>query len=314
MIRCPWHLPLLAPLLAVVLVLSAAPASAEISQAPAWKLKTPDGKTVSYPEDAEGQPTVLLFWPSWCPFSRALQPYVQDIWRDYRDAGVKVWTINIMERGTNPVATMRERGLSFPLLVNGDPLIATYGIVRTPWFVVIDGKGRIVYTRPATAPSPVDVAKKARETLNGLLGDRAVPLPASYPAPYDLHLRKRGDEPSRLESAAVSDAEWFPWAEKYLAGVGADEVAPGIPLQSPVLDGRSAILLARQLWSEAYGAEPTNAQAPYRAFRRGTRWLVAGSARPGKLGQGFVLVIDAETGQVLRMREGERKPGAAPGL
>ncbi len=43
MIRCPWHL----PLLALALVLTAAPASAEITQAPAWKLKTPDGKTVS---------------------------------------------------------------------------------------------------------------------------------------------------------------------------------------------------------------------------------------------------------------------------
>lgn len=309
MIRFPRRLPLLPALLACLLALSAVPASAEITQAPAWKLKTPDGKTVSYPEDAQGQPTVLLFWPSWCPFSRALQPYVQDIWQDYRDAGVKVWTINILERGTNPVTTMRERGLSFPLLVNGDPLVATYGIVRTPWFVVIDGQGRIVYTRPATAPSPVDVAKKARETLNGLLGDRAVPLPASYPAPYDLHLRKRnGDEPSRLESAAVADAEWFPWAEKYLAGVGAGEVVPGIPLQSPVIDGKTAILLARQLWSEAYGTEPTNAQAPYRALRKGPHWLVAGNARPGKLGQGFVLVIDAETGQVLRMREVANAP------
>src|SRR3546814_2180315 len=52
--------------------------------APAWHLQTPDGKTVQFPEDARHQPSVLLFWPSWCPYSRALQPYVQDIWNDYR--------------------------------------------------------------------------------------------------------------------------------------------------------------------------------------------------------------------------------------
>src|SRR3546814_8510097 len=57
--------------------------------APAWHLQTPDGKTVQFPEDARHQPSVLLFWPSWCPYSRALQPYVQDIWNDYRAAGVQ---------------------------------------------------------------------------------------------------------------------------------------------------------------------------------------------------------------------------------
>src|SRR3546814_1904784 len=80
-------------------------------------LQTPDGKTVQFPEDARHQPSVLLFWPSWCPYSRALQPYVQDIWNDYRDAGVQVWTINIKETG-DAVQAMHDRGLSFPLLLD----------------------------------------------------------------------------------------------------------------------------------------------------------------------------------------------------
>lgn len=291
----------------LMLVLLALPAHAEVATAPPWQLQTPEGKIVRYPADAQGRPTVLLFWPSWCPFSRALQPYVQDIWKDYRGAGVNVWTINIKERGGDPVQAMRERGLSFPLLLNGDELIASYGIVRTPWFVVIDGKGRIVYTRPDNVPSPIDVAKQARETLNSLLGDRAVALPASYPLPYDLHLRGRnGPQSSRLESAAAVDAEWLPWAAQYLAGVGADEAVPDQPPRGAVTNGKTAITLARELWTQAWGAEQTANQAPYRAFRKGNRWLVAGTAMPGRLGEGYLLVVEADTGRVVRLAQGSK--------
>lgn len=284
---------------ALATALLASPARAQIGTAAAWQLKTPEGTTVSYPRDAQGRPTVLLFWPSWCPFSRALQPYVQDIWIDYRDAGVNVWTINIMESG-DPLQAMRERGLSFPLLLEGDPLIRSYGISRTPWFVVIDGEGRIVYTRPADAPSPIDVAKAAREALNRLLGPRAVPLPAAYPPPYDLHLRPRG--PSRLAADAAADAEWQPWAQAYLATVDPAERVEGQAEQSPVTDGKAAIAIARRLWSEAYGSEATLAQAPFRSYRRNDLWLVAGTAVAGRLGQGYIAVLDVRTGAVVRLR------------
>lgn len=277
----------------------ASPVRAQVGAAAPWQLKTPEGATVSYPQDAHGRPTVLLFWPSWCPFSRALQPYVQDIWTDYRDAGVNVWTINIMESG-DPLQAMRERGLSFPLLLDGDPLIGSYGISRTPWFVVINGEGRIVYTRPADAPSPIDVAKAAREALNRLLGPRAVPLPTAYPPPYDLHLRQRG--PSRLDAAAAADAEWQPWARAYLAAVDPAERVEGQTAYGPVADGKAAIAIARRIWSEAYGPEPTLAQAPFRSYRRNDLWLVAGTAVPGRLGQGYIVVLDVRSGAVVRLR------------
>lgn len=284
----------------LLLTLCVAAPAAAAERAPAWTLKTPAGEIVSYPADAQGQPTVLLFWPSWCPYSRALQPYVQDIWEDYREAGVALWTINIKETG-DPVAVMRERGLSFPLLLEGDALVASYGIMRTPWFVVIDGQQRIVYTRPADPPSPVDVAKAARQALNELLGDQAVPLPASYPPPYDLHLRK--PQPSRLERDAADNAEWLPWADYYLANVDATNAVDGVAPRGSLADGRAAITAARALWAEVYGAERAANQAPFRAFRRGQLWLVAGRAYSGRLGEGFIVVFDADSGRVVQVRE-----------
>jgi thiol-disulfide isomerase/thioredoxin len=300
--RNPWSVVAWLALLAAALMMS--PARAQPDHAPAWQLQTPDGETVRYPEDAQGQPTVLLFWPSWCPYSRALQPYVQDIWKDYREAGVKVWTINIKEDG-DPMQAMRERGLSFPLLLNGDDLIARYAIERTPWFLVIDGQQRIVYTRPGNQPSPVEVAKQARGALNRLLGARAVPLPASYPAPYDLHLRKTPST-ARQASAAASDAEWRPWAASVLAEVRAEETVAGVAPLGAIDDGRDAILQARALWTQRYGTEPTRTQAPYRAFRKGNLWLVSGLALPGRLGQGYLLIVAADDGRVLRLSGGDQ--------
>ncbi|MGQ0501504.1 MAG: redoxin domain-containing protein [Panacagrimonas sp.] len=276
-----------------------------ITVAPAWSLKTPDGHVVNYPADAHGQPTVLMFWPSWCPFSRALQPYVQTIWEDYRDRGVNVWTINVREDG-DPVQTMRDRGLSFPLLLNGDPLMHDYRVQRTPWLVVMDGKQNILYTRPANPPTPIDVAKRVRETLNGLLGDKAAPMPTSYPPPYDLHLRKASDLPDRTKPKPIPDSEWQSWVQRYVAGIDPDETVADAAPAGPVVNGKAAIAIARQAWTARYGAEVVDAQAPYRAFRKNQLWVVVGQGLSTRLGDGLVFVTDADTGRFVRMTNAVR--------
>lgn len=290
----------------LALLLSCAVGAAP-QQAPAWKLKTPEGQWVSFPADAKQRPTVLLFWPSWCPYSRALQPYVQDIWLDYRDAGVNVWTINILE-DSDPVKVMRERGLSFPLLLDGDPLRDTYDITRTPWLVVIDGSNNIVYTRPPDPPTPIDVAKDVRKTLNGLLGTKAVPLPDRYPPPYDLHLKNPADMVDRRSPAKVAQSDWEPWVVQYLSGIGPDESVKDIPARGPVQDGKAALAAAKDIWTRVYGADLVRAQAPYRSYRKDNRWVVLGAGLDVKLGTGLIVVIEADSGKVLRVSRGGEAP------
>jgi thiol-disulfide isomerase/thioredoxin len=297
---------LLAPVLIIAAGLARVPALATdvpgpIAVAPAFSLRTPEGRTVNYPADAQGRPTVLLFWPSWCPFSRALQPYVQDIWRDYRDRGVALWTINIKEDG-DPLRAMRERGLSFPLLLEGDAVANAYRVSRTPWLVVMDGRQNILYTRPSNPPTPIDVARRVREVLNGLLGpDRAVPIPTTWAPPYDLHLKKKEDQVDRRAPVAIPESDWQPWVARYLDAIPADERRDDLPARGPVAKGRDAIALAKQLWVEAYGQALVDRQAPYRAFRRNDRWIVLGQGLDRALGQGLVLVVEADDGQVVRM-------------
>lgn len=281
--------------------------AASPATAPAWSLKTPDGKTVNFPADAKGNPTVLMFWPSWCPFSRALQPYVNDIWHDYRSAGVNVWTLNIKE-DKDPVQVMRERGLDFPLVVNADKVAEQYGLEYTPWLVVIDSGNRIVYTRPPKPPTPVDTAKEVRAKLNELLGPaKAVALPKSYAKPYDLHLKDPATLNQRLVPKKLAQKDWGPWLEKYLAGISAAESVKDFPPRGPVSSGKAAIALARELWIKKFGEEVAHDAAPYNTYRKDTRWVVVGDGLDGELGSGLIAVIDAGTGRVIRI-ENRAKP------
>ncbi len=278
-------------------------ASLAPTTAPAFSLKTPQGETVNFPAAALGRPTVLMFWPSWCPFSRALQPYVQAIWQDYRDAGVNVWTINVRE-DKDPVAVMHARGLSFPLLLNGDAVSQAYRLQYTPWLVVIDGSNKIIYTRPPNPPTPIDTAKEVRAVLNGLLGGRAVALPTSYPKPYDLHLKKAEDLGAKLAPKVIDKTVSGPWLEKYLAGISLGETVQGEAALGAIANGKAAIAMARAVWSARYGTEQTLMQAPYRSYRKGNLWVVLASGEAGAeatLGEGYILVIAADSGRIVHV-------------
>src|SRR3546814_581289 len=225
-----------------------------------------------------------------------ISDWSSDVCSSDLDAGVQVWTINIKETG-DAVQAMHDRGLSFPLLLNGDALIQSYGITRTPWLVVVDGNNRIAYTRPAQEASPVDVAKQVRKTLNELLGPRAVPLPGSSPAPYELHLRKQHQPPAGA-------AEWKRWAQNQLADIGDTDIAAGIAPLGPIADGHGAIEAARKLWTQQYGGEQVTIAAPYRSYRQNNLRIISGSAVAGHLGEGLLLVADADTGRVRRISPG----------
>ncbi len=282
----------------------ATPAAGSVgSQAPAFSLLTPQGETVALPEAANGQPTLLLFWPSWCPYSRALQPYVQSIWEDYRDRGVKVWTINI-EETQDPVTVMKERQLSFPLLVAGNPVADQFGVRLMPALILIDAQNQIVYKMHEKTTSPIEAARQVRAALNGLLGDQAVALPLEYPKAYDLHLLSLQALNLRMTPIPIPQSEWEPWMDHYLATLRPGEVLAEIPARGTIANGKQAISIAREIWSQKYGSEQTLIQAPYRSYRVNNHWVVLASGDSGasaKLGEGFIAVIEVDSGRVVRV-------------
>ncbi|MES2682657.1 MAG: NTF2 fold immunity protein [Pseudomonadota bacterium] len=273
------------------------------SQGAAFSLQTPSGETVAWPAAAKGKPTLLLFWPSWCPYSRALQPYIQTIWQDYRDQGVTVLTINI-EETRDPVAVMKERDLSFPLLVSGNAVADAYGVSLMPAVLLMDAQGKVVYKMHEKTTSPIEAAKQVRSTLNGLLGDKAVALPTEYPKAYELHLVALQGLNLKLAPIPIPQTEWEPWMDSYLATLKPGEVVAGITPHGAIANGKQAITIAREIWSRKYGVEQTLIQAPYRSYRVNNHWVVLASGNSGaaaKLGEGFIAVMEVDSGRIVRV-------------
>lgn len=280
--------------------------------ATSFALKTPAGQRVDYPAVAGRQPSVLMFWPAWCPYSHALLPYLQDLQNDYRAAGVKVWLVSVRAQpGYDPVEELREHGYDLSLLLDGDAVMREYRVEYTPWLIVVDGDRNTRYTRPPRPDSPIEIVQGARQTLNLLLGAKAVALPSHYPPPESRGWQagmasalSLADDPRRQAPPTLPEVLWAPWVENYLAGVGPQESVPGEAPRGPVPDGKTAIAIARELWTAHYGAHATRYEAPYRAYRLDNQWLVMGAPPQRALGEGMVLVIEQDSGRVRRLAAG----------
>lgn len=106
-----------------------------------WSLQTPAGDTVTFPDERDG-PAILLFWASWCPYCKALMPYLQTIVDEY-DGDLTVYAINFRDDGDSQ-AFMQQHGYSFTLLLNGADVAEQYEIWGTPGVLVFDQSNRQV--------------------------------------------------------------------------------------------------------------------------------------------------------------------------
>lgn len=168
----------LSAIVTLCLTLIAGPASADKVDAgmpaPPWEMTTADGQDISFPEDVEGEASILLFWATWCPYCKALMPHLQKILVDYRDYGVQVYALDFKDDG-DPVAEMAERGYDFVVLPLGDLVADDYGVISAPGVLVVDKEGMVVYRRrPTRAPPGKAIAEvwdeEIREALDLALG------------------------------------------------------------------------------------------------------------------------------------------------
>ncbi len=117
------------------------------SEAPDFKLPRAGGGEVRL-GDLRGQVVVLDFWATWCGPCRAAMPAVQRLYERYRGRPVAVFGVNCFERSTNadPAAFMRERQLTYPLLLGGSVVAAErYKVTGIPAFYLIGPDGRVLY-------------------------------------------------------------------------------------------------------------------------------------------------------------------------
>ena len=162
---------------AVCALLATAPASAveQGDRAPAWMRIDFDGRPVMFPGVLEGKPAVLVFWATWCPYCKALMPYLEGIQADYADAGVKIITINAKEDfADDPKAYVKALGFPMVAVQDGDPIANAYDVEYIPGLMIVGGDGVVAWRRAWTdLPAGRQVAElwagQVREQLDTLL-------------------------------------------------------------------------------------------------------------------------------------------------
>lgn len=113
------------------------------SDIPAFALNDTAGQKV---ESAgfKGSVVVLSFWGPAFPKSDVNNAIAQKIHDGYKDKGVKVYGIACREAAEGDGANYaKSKGYTFPNLVKGDELCATYKIVGFPGLYVINGQGKV---------------------------------------------------------------------------------------------------------------------------------------------------------------------------
>lgn len=145
-------------------------------QAPAWVgTDLISGASFNFPEGLAGQPAVLVFWASWCPYSRAFLPYLEALQWDYEETGIQVITLNAKQRGRgDPRRYALSLGFPLTVIAEADAIAAQYGVETVPGVFVVDGSGLVLYRRaPTDLPAGSGVAgqwdREVRQALESAL-------------------------------------------------------------------------------------------------------------------------------------------------
>lgn len=110
--------------------------------APAFEAPTLDGGSFSV-QAQRGKPLLIHFWATWCGVCKMMDGNVAAM-----VPGHDVITVASWSGGADKVArTLRDRGLSMPVVVDPDGRIAReYGVSAVPASFVVGPDGRIRYT------------------------------------------------------------------------------------------------------------------------------------------------------------------------
>ena len=65
-------------------------------------------------EPAQGQPLLLYWWASWCPFCAVQSPHIESLWRKHRARGLQVLALSIDVRQQAAADYMRKKAYTFP--------------------------------------------------------------------------------------------------------------------------------------------------------------------------------------------------------
>lgn len=112
------------------------------SPAPAFVLPDLQGNQVSL-ASLRGRPVLLNFFATWCPPCRAELPELQALAEAHPDC-LQILGISVGTEGAREIASFaKERGITYPVLLDDGGAGASYSVRSIPRSVLIDSDGNI---------------------------------------------------------------------------------------------------------------------------------------------------------------------------
>ena len=118
------------------------------TEAPDFKMKTPDGKTIQLSEYAKGKTVVLDFWASWCPDCRKDAPEVVRQYEKYHQYGIEFIGISMDTNVEAWKKAIEKFGITYPQVselkkFKETDIAKAYGVKWIPSMVVVGPDGKV---------------------------------------------------------------------------------------------------------------------------------------------------------------------------
>ena len=104
--------------------------------------------------DLLGQPVVLNFWSSWCPSCREEAPALEQVWREYKDRGVRFLGVAVKDGEDDALGFIERFDITFPNAPESGDIAIDFGTLAHPETYFINREGEII--RKFVGPVRVD--------------------------------------------------------------------------------------------------------------------------------------------------------------
>lgn len=134
--------------------------------APAFKLKTLDGKSFSS-ADLKGHAVIINFWATYCGPCKLEMPWFQEFSKKYEAQGLRVVGIDDEEGASHDdIATaVKKTGVTYPILIADSDIEKAFGLGDyLPSTYYVDASGSVVVQTPG-APSKDEVEANIKKAL-----------------------------------------------------------------------------------------------------------------------------------------------------
>ena len=111
--------------------------------APDFSVNLFDGGSFTLSENI-GRPIVVNFWASWCDACREEAPVLEQAWRTYRERGVVLLGVDVMDKREDALKFIQEFGVTYPNGPDEKDIYFDYGGTGVPETYFINKEGKIV--------------------------------------------------------------------------------------------------------------------------------------------------------------------------